>query len=77
MADARIERATRAARRAAAAFTRSADADFALTLVSDASNFLFRIHVAGSGASTDPELFALRVAGELFLRKEQVWRVEG
>ena len=45
-ADTRLARATRAARRAAAAFGADAGAD--LVLVSDASNFLFAVKLTKS-----------------------------
>ena len=57
--DPRVDRATRAARRAAAAFTN--DPNVTLTIASDASNFLFRVSSAGEQA---PAPFALRVSGE-------------
>ena len=60
MAVSRLDRATRAARRAASAFTDTDDVE--VTLVSDASNFLFRCVVGAS--SEEPPLFALRVGGE-------------
>ena len=61
MADTRLERALRAARRATKEFT-GASPD-SVTLVSDASNFLFRVQTPEEEAP-----FALRVSGEMSTR---------